>query len=260
VAVFVFYALFLGALPLLWGVYGESHWLLNLLRYLPGLVLLIPLPVLVLLLRDKKAVLAGAVVGIFGIFYFLGFELPGRSSEGGTLTVMSYNIRAGLGGPESIAKFLADSDTDLVALQEARAPLADSTADPVPAIVERMTGYEMARGGSHLMTGDPTGKLKSGPRSRFLPSPTATNSSVDHFQIASVSRCGLWLYLSSGCASLANRLHMGWFGLDAVLDKGEEFGVVRSSSTCLRTSTDKSLTARPSGPLLKVSHCGSRNI
>ena len=147
-ALFILYALLLFVLPLLWAAFGETQWLLILLRYLPGIVLLTPLPLFLLLLRDRRAIIAGAGIGIIGIFYFMGLELPGRSSTGETLKVMSYNIRAGLGGPDQIAQYLVDSQMDLIALQEARAPLADPKADPVPIILERMVGYEMARGGS----------------------------------------------------------------------------------------------------------------
>lgn len=141
------YLLALLVLSILWEVCGETQWLLILLRYLPGFVLMLPLPVLVLAAWNKKALLAGVLAGILGVFYFLGFEVPGRAKDGANLTVMSYNIRAGLGGPKTIAEYLLDADVDIIALQEARAPLANSEADPVPPISSTMKSYLTARGG-----------------------------------------------------------------------------------------------------------------
>lgn len=142
------YLVVLAFLPVLWSVYGETQWLLILLRYLPGFILLAPIPILVLMAWNKKAVAAGLVAGLLGVFYFMGLELPARSKDGPNLRVMSYNIRAGLGGPEAIAEYLADSGIEVIALQEARAPLADPKADPVPTISDGLDGYSLARGGS----------------------------------------------------------------------------------------------------------------
>lgn len=118
------------------------------MRYLPGVVLLAPVPVFVLMAWNKKALLAGLGACLLGLFYLMGLELPGRSKDGSDFVVMSYNIRAGLGGPKKIAQYLGESGVEIVALQEARAPLADQQADPVPTIAETLRDFSMARGGS----------------------------------------------------------------------------------------------------------------
>jgi endonuclease/exonuclease/phosphatase family metal-dependent hydrolase len=96
----------------------------------------------------RQNLVAGLVAGLLGVFFFMGLELPARSKEGANLKVMSYNIRAGLGGPKEISEYLAESGIEIVALQEARAPLADPKADPVPTISEGLEGFSLARGGS----------------------------------------------------------------------------------------------------------------
>ena len=60
---------------------------------------------------------------------------------------MTFNIRAGLGGPKAIGEFLKEQNVDVIALQEARAPLSNPSADPIPEIQKSLKGYSMARGG-----------------------------------------------------------------------------------------------------------------
>lgn len=135
-------------LPILWWALGERHWPLILLRYMPSVMFLTPLPVLLLAIRKRWVWLAGVALTVFVAIFYMGLEVPGRAREGGSLSVMTYNIRAGLGGPEKIGAHLLEQNVDIIGLQEARAPLADPKADPVPALSENLQGYQMARGGS----------------------------------------------------------------------------------------------------------------
>ena len=141
------YALALLSLPVFWSVLGERHWPLILLRYLPGGLSLLPIPFFLLFVRDRRTWIASLALMGFCAFTFMGLQLNLGGSEQGELSVLSYNIRAGLGGPEEIASFLKSGDFDLIGLQEMRAPMIDKDADPLPVLEEALPDYQVARGG-----------------------------------------------------------------------------------------------------------------
>lgn len=144
---FSLYGIGLLSLPVLWWGLGERHWPLILLRYLPGGLSLIPIPVFLLLLRDRRATLAGFCLSLFCLFAFMDLQLPFRRKGAGDLTFVSYNIQAGLGGAAQLGTYFKDGDFDIIGLQEARAPLKDPKADPIPTVATFLPDYQIARGG-----------------------------------------------------------------------------------------------------------------
>ena len=143
----VLYALALLSLPILWSAFGERHELLILLRYMPAAALFVPIVVLLLPERDPRVWLASTLLLCWMAFYFLGLELPFRAKEESSLSVMTYNIKAGLEGPQELGRYLAEQKVDIICLQEARPPVAKPDVDPVDAIVAALPDYQMARGG-----------------------------------------------------------------------------------------------------------------
>lgn len=141
------YGGFILLLPLLWWKLGERFWPLILLRYAPPVLFLLPILLLLLTQRDRRVWAGGALLGLFCLFILMDCQLPLRSRAGGGLSVISYNIRAGLAGPRDIAEYLASRNADIICLQEARAPLSNPKVDPIDEISQRLQGYHMARGG-----------------------------------------------------------------------------------------------------------------
>ncbi len=137
-------------LILLWWTVGETQWWLILLRYAPGVIYLFPslgLAVLGGLLRLRPHPVL-VLVHLSLLTFLLGFQLPEMgTAPAADLKVMTYNVRAGLGGAEKIGQYLLATEADVVGLQEARTPIAADLPDPVPAIEKAMDGYEIARGG-----------------------------------------------------------------------------------------------------------------
>lgn len=136
-------------LPVLWALSGETRAVLILLRYAPHVLYLAPLiPLAPLMLftraRVHPAVLAATAALL--LFYYLGFQVGRRGGEP-QLSVLSYNIQAGLGGEAAVAAVIKAAQADIVGLQEARKPSVAPQPDPVPGLLERLPGYQMARGG-----------------------------------------------------------------------------------------------------------------
>jgi len=147
VPLFGCYALFLCLLPILWLTLGERYWPLVLLSYMPGVVLIVPIPFLLLGVTEMRVRFAGGLVLLFAVVNFMGMELPGRGCPNGPISVMTYNIRAGLGGAEEVARFMRDQELEILALQEARAPLSKPESDPVKVLTSELERYQLARGG-----------------------------------------------------------------------------------------------------------------
>ncbi|MBI3925233.1 MAG: endonuclease/exonuclease/phosphatase family protein [Armatimonadetes bacterium] len=144
------YLVLLLALPLAWAIWGEAHWLLVLPRYAPPLLYLaffLALAACARLARVKHlgpGFLGGLVLLLIA---YLGFSIPQQSRPSGDFAVLSFNIRAGLGGIDPLSAFLRETDCDVIGLQEARKPVAAAGPDPVPLLAQAMPGYELARGG-----------------------------------------------------------------------------------------------------------------
>lgn len=141
-------ATWMALLPLLWQMAGEHEWFLVLCQYAP--------PVLYALAWLKLVGLAAlsrprrAWLGLLPpLLWFVLVLLPFRThkSETGDFSVLSWNIQAGLSGPEKIAQVLAETKADVIALQEARVPSAQpGGVDPLPAILKALN-CQVARGG-----------------------------------------------------------------------------------------------------------------
>ena len=147
------YGLFLLLLPLLWARVGERHWLLIGLAYAPGVLYLLPLLPLVIaaaFFKAPKLLAASLVMTLVVVFGYMDFQWAGSEQPKGErqLSVLSYNVRAGLGGKEEIADYLRSQGSDLVGLQECRQPLDRRFQDPTPEILaELKDDYHFARGG-----------------------------------------------------------------------------------------------------------------
>lgn len=147
--VFWFCCLGLGLVPLLWRLAGERFWLLILFQYAPGWLFLAAWLLLLLFglgLRPRRGWL-----GLLPAIFWLPYELlPYRFSSiapGSGLRVLTYNIQAGLHGPQPLGAWLAEQKLDVICLQEARKPMAQAGPDPVPILQAALPGYSLARGG-----------------------------------------------------------------------------------------------------------------
>lgn len=147
VPLFGCYALFLCLLPILRLTLGERFWPLVLLSYMPGVALIVPIPFLLLGITEKRVRFAGVLVLFFAVVNFMGMELPGRGCPNGPISVMTYNIRAGLGGAEEIARFMKEQELEILALQEARPPISNPESDPIEVLTAELERYQLARGG-----------------------------------------------------------------------------------------------------------------
>lgn len=140
-------------LPLLWWRFGEGQWLLIGLAYAPGVLYLLPLvPLFTVasLLRLRALLLPSLLLLALVFFGRMDFQFPhpGQPSGEKSLSALSYNVRAGLGGGEEIAAYLKEQESDLIGLQECRQPLDRRFQDPTPAIVADLKkDYHFARGG-----------------------------------------------------------------------------------------------------------------
>ncbi len=141
------YAFLLLLLPVLWTMFGENYWPLILLRYAPGVIFLVPLLPLMAMARDRIAWGFAAVSVFLVVSNLMGLQARIGPTTPGEFSAMTFNIRAGLGGPKEIGEFLKRQSVDVIALQEARAPMSDLKADPMTAIQDSLEGYSMARGG-----------------------------------------------------------------------------------------------------------------
>ncbi len=150
---YITYALTLLLLPLLWWRFGERHWLLIGLAYAPGILYLLPLiPLFVAaaLLKIRPLLLPSLILLAVVLFGRMDFQLPSprTPTQEESLTALSYNVRAGLGGHEEITAYLQEQGSDLIGLQECRQPLDRRFQDPTPAILAGMkSDYHFARGG-----------------------------------------------------------------------------------------------------------------
>lgn len=129
---------------------AERYWLLILFAWAPPilyLLLWLAVSALDLAARRKRAVLPATVSGLVIVFLFSGlcWHLTPRPAAG--LKALTLNIRAGLGGPEAIGRYLAAQKVDVMALQEARVPSAGKGPDPTPLILAQMDGWNVVRGG-----------------------------------------------------------------------------------------------------------------
>ncbi|MEW6278696.1 MAG: endonuclease/exonuclease/phosphatase family protein [Candidatus Eremiobacterota bacterium] len=124
----------------------EDHWLPILARYLPPLTWGLMLALLLALFRlTRTPILVLPTLVCLALWLAVsGFQL--RPSRPGSLRVMTWNIHAGLAGPERIGAFLAASGCDLILLQEARRP-ARGGPDPVPALRAALPCHDIARSG-----------------------------------------------------------------------------------------------------------------
>lgn len=135
-------------LPLLWRAFGEHQWFLVLCQYAPPALYALAwlkLAGLAAVSRPRRAWL-GLIPPILWMLFVL---LPWRTHrpQSGDFSVLSWNIQAGLSGPEKIAQILAQQNVDAIALQECRIPSAQpGGVDPLPAILTALN-YQVARGG-----------------------------------------------------------------------------------------------------------------
>ncbi len=135
-------------LPLLWRATGEHNWFLVLCQYAPPALYALTwlkLVGLAALARPRRAWL-GLIPPLLWLLLVL---LPFRTHrpETGNFSVLSWNIQAGLSGPEKIAQILAEQKVDAIALQECRVPSAQPGGqDPLPAILKALN-CQVARGG-----------------------------------------------------------------------------------------------------------------
>lgn len=141
-------ATWLGLLPVFWHLAGERQWFLTLCQYAPPALYALAwlqLVGLAALGRPRRAWLGLLPPLLWLLFVLLPFRT--HRPETGDFSVLSWNIQAGLSGPEKIAQILADTKVDVIALQEARVPSAQpGGVDPVPAILSALK-CGVARGG-----------------------------------------------------------------------------------------------------------------
>lgn len=138
----------LTVLPLLWRVAGERQWFLLLCQYAPPclyLLALLMVALLAALCRPRRAWLGLLAPLLWLVMLLLPFHFQrGRAGE---FSAMSWNIQAGLSGPDKIADLLKEQGADVVCLQEARVPSAQPGGlDPVPVILTKWP-RQVARGG-----------------------------------------------------------------------------------------------------------------
>jgi endonuclease/exonuclease/phosphatase (EEP) superfamily protein YafD len=149
-AVFFFWggATWLAVLPLLWWVAGERQWFLILCQYAPPVLYFaawLKLVILAALIRPQRAILGLLPPLLWLLLVLIPFRL--HSGGQGDFSALSWNIQAGLSGPEKIAGLLAENKADIIALQEARLPMAQpGGVDPVPVLLQR-NKLNVARGG-----------------------------------------------------------------------------------------------------------------
>lgn len=154
-ALTILYALAVLLVQVVLWCWAERQWLLILSCYAPPVLYLVPLLPLVLAavaLKMRELGLAICALALFIVFGPMDFRISGPGGGEGALKVLSYNVRAGLGGDglgagEEVADFLRDSGADLVGLQECRRPMDKHFTDPTPVILERMKGFHSVRGG-----------------------------------------------------------------------------------------------------------------
>jgi len=147
-------------LYILFRLAGESFWLTAFLMYMPQVFIAIPGLILLVISIMKKRIaesLLNAVAILLVVFLFMQFRIyiPHQISTTNAqkMTVLTYNIHAGLSGTSKINKVLRDSAADIIFLQEARKSSRGNHPDPVPEIEKAFTGWGMERGGerSELM-------------------------------------------------------------------------------------------------------------
>lgn len=150
---YLFYAAVLLILPLLWWRFGERHWLLIGLAYAPPILYAlpaVPLFIAAAALKLRKLILPSIALILFVLWGRMDFQLPraGQPTGDNTLSVLSYNVKAGLEGPDEIAKYLEEQGSDLIGLQECRQPIDRRFHDPTPTILAKLEkSYHSARGG-----------------------------------------------------------------------------------------------------------------
>jgi len=141
-------AVWLTLLPLLWRVAGERQWFLLLCQYAPPYLYLfawLMLALLAALSRPRRAWLGLVPPALWLVMLLLPFHF--QRGHAGEFSVLSWNIQAGLSGPDKIADLLKQSNADVVALQEARVPSAQpGGVDPLPVILSKWQ-RQVARGG-----------------------------------------------------------------------------------------------------------------
>ncbi len=103
---------------------GEHWWLTTLALYLPRAGFLLPLPIsllLVLAFRMWRLLWLEGLSLLLVLFPLMGLELPSVdfSSEGPTVTVLSFNVDSSNAGVESVAKRILESHPDIAFIQEA---------------------------------------------------------------------------------------------------------------------------------------------
>ena len=126
---------------------AERFRLLVWLTYVPQHPLGVPLVLLALwstLARRWRHLAINGGAAVFFALTFLGFNIPfGRTTEPGTLRVLTVNTHAGMQGVERIARLIEAQKPDVVCLQET-APFR-GFPDPLPGILARSPGWEIAR-------------------------------------------------------------------------------------------------------------------
>lgn len=138
------------ALPLLFKLFQERFWLLILFRWAPPLCYLalwLTVAGIDLAVRRRNALPVALLSGLLTLGLYSGLCLPYPSTSKGEFKVLTYNIRAGLGGPEAIGKALAAYQADVIALQETRPPHVEEPIDPYQPVMQQLPGYNSFRGG-----------------------------------------------------------------------------------------------------------------
>lgn len=142
-------AVWLTLLPLLWRAAGERQWFLLLCQYAPPYLYLLAwlmLALLAALTRPRRAWLGLLPPLLWFLLVLLPFHV--QRGRNGQFSALSWNIQAGLSGPDKIANLLKESNADVVALQEVRVPLGQPGAvDPLTTILTRWP-RQVARGGA----------------------------------------------------------------------------------------------------------------
>lgn len=128
----------------------ERHWLVILFAWAPPilyLLLWLLVSTLDIVTRRRRAAPPGLLSGLLVLFGFSGlcWHLAPRPTA--TLSALTLNIRAGLGGPEDIGRYLSAQKVDVIAMQEARVPSATRGPDPTPLVLAQMEGWHIVRGG-----------------------------------------------------------------------------------------------------------------
>ncbi len=141
-------------LLILWvveGVIAERLRFLVWLTYVPqqpfGIPLLILLPWSVLA-RRWRLFLANITVAAAFLLTFLGFNIPFGSaghSASSPFRLMTLNTRVGINGVDKIVRLVESESPDILCLQETRGWRGNP--DPLPPILRRLPGWNMARAG-----------------------------------------------------------------------------------------------------------------